>query len=221
MENNRIFDLELEKLTRKVVSMCEQVNLQINNAVKALNEYDLKLAQQVVKNDNVVDALDVKIDKLCQKIFALQQPFATDLRYILSALKINNDLERIGDHAVSIAKRVVLLDDYHQLITTLGVDKLGIQTTLLFNDVMNLVVSHNVSYCKEIYNRSEILKESCEAVVEEILSEMMKQSEVVVVASNILIILNMLERIASYCNNIAESISFVVDGEIVKHKKKV
>jgi phosphate transport system protein len=220
MENNRIFDTELEKLAKKVVGMCEQVNQQFVNTVRALNENDLKLAKEVVKNDNEVDTLDVKIDKLCHKIFALQQPFASDLRYIISALKINNDLERIGDHAVSIAKRIKLLEDNHQLIATFGVDKLGIQTTLLFNDVLNLVKTHNLNYCKEIYNRSELLKENCETVLTEILSEMIKQSEVVVVASNILIIINLLERIASYSNNIAESITFVVEGEIVKHKKK-
>ena len=66
------------------------------------------LARKVVSNDSEIDTLDVKIDRLCQKIFALQQPVASDLRYILSALKINNDLERVGDHAVNIAKRIEL-----------------------------------------------------------------------------------------------------------------
>ena len=113
---NRIFDSELEKLSKKVIQMCTQVNQQVNDALIALKEYDLKLAKQVVKNDNETDTLDVKIDRLCQKIFALQQPVASDLRYILSALKINNDLERVGDHAVNIAKRIEPLEDYRQLI---------------------------------------------------------------------------------------------------------
>jgi len=221
MENNRIFDLELEKLAKKVISMCEQVNQQIINAVKALNEYDLKLAKEVVKNDNVVDTLDVKIDKLCQKIFALQQPVASDLRYILSALKINNDLERVGDHAVNIAKRTAQMEDYHELISSLGVNKVGEQTILLFSAVLSIVKSQDISLCQKIYSQSNKLKEECEEIAVKILSEMMQQSEVVVVASNILIIVNLFERIASYSNNIAESITFAVDGEIVKHKKKL
>mgnify|MGYP003586733898 FL=1 len=114
MENTRIFDQELEKLERKVVQMCSQVNQQINDALTALRDYDLKLAKKVINDDNDIDTLDVKIDKLCQKIFALQQPVASDLRYILSALKINNDLERVGDHAVSIAKHIKPLQDYRQ-----------------------------------------------------------------------------------------------------------
>lgn len=221
MENTRIFDQELEKLERKVVQMCSQVNLQINDALTALREYDLKLAKKVINDDNDIDTLDVKIDKLCQKIFALQQPVASDLRYILSALKINNDLERVGDHAVSIAKRIEPLEDYRQLVSELGIDTVSQQTSLLFADVVELIKTHNLEYCQKIYQQSAALKEGCEAIAASILSEMMHKSEVVVVASNILIIVNLIERIASYSNNIAESITFVVEGEIVKHRKNM
>ena len=201
--------------------MCSQVNGQVNNALTALKEYDLKLAKKVIRNDNEIDTLDVKIDRLCQKIFALQQPVASDLRYIISALKINNDLERVGDHAVNIAKRIAPLEDYRELISTLGVDKVSEETSLLFAKVVSLVETHDLKYCQEIYQRSATLKEDCEEIAGKILSEMMDKSEVVVVASNILIIVNLIERIASYSNNIAESITFVVEGEIVKHKKKL
>ena len=201
--------------------MCSQVDQQVNDALTALKKYDLALAKKVISNDKEIDTLDVKIDKLCQKIFALQQPVARDLRYILSALKINNDLERVGDHAVNIAKRIEPLEDYRQLVSELGVDHVAKETSKLFADVLILVKSHNLKYCQEIYSRSAILKEGCEAIAEKVLNEMMHKSEVVVVASNILIIVNLIERIASYSNNIAESITFVVDGEIVKHKRKL
>ena len=220
MENHRIFDSELEKLTQKVIQMCAQVNLQVNDALTALKNYDLKLARKVINDDHVIDTLDVKIDKLCQKIFALQQPVARDLRYILSALKINNDLERVGDHAVNIVKRIEPLEDYRQLVTDLGVDKVAEETSLLFADVLRLIESHDLKYCEEIYQRSAKLKDGCETIAKQILAEMMHKSEVVVVASNILIIVNLLERIASYSNNIAESVTFVEEGEIVKHRKK-
>lgn len=221
MENYRIFDSELEKLTHKVVQMCSQVNEQVIDAFKALKEYDLKLAKKVIHNDKEIDTLDVKIDKLCQKIFALQQPVASDLRYILSALKINNDLERVGDHAVNIAKRIAPLEDYRQLVSDLGVDQVGEETALLFSDVVSLVKTHDLKFCQEIYHRSATVKEGCQTIAGKILGEMMDKSEVVVVASNILIIVNLIERIASYSNNIAESITFVVDGEIVKHRKNI
>jgi phosphate transport system protein len=220
METYRIFDLELEKLSQKVIQMCSQVNQQVIDSLSALKNYDLKLAKKIVINDNDIDTLDIKIDKLCQKIFALQQPVARDLRYILSALKINNDLERVGDHAVNIAKRISPLEDYRILVTDLGVDLVGDQTLLLFADVLNLVKTHDLKFCPEIYQRSAAVKDGCRIIADKILNEMMQKSEVVVVASNILIIVNLIERIASYSNNIAESITFVEEGEIVKHRKK-
>lgn len=220
MENYRIFDSELEKLAHKVIQMCSQVNQQLIDVILALKTSDVPLARTVISNDEFINNLDVKIDKLCQKIFALQQPVASDLRYIISALKINNDLERIGDHAVNIAKRIEPLLDYRQLVKEFGIDTIGEKTTVLFSDVVELVKTHDLTYAVKIMNKAETIKEECEDIAARILSEMMHQSEVVVVAANILIIINLFERVTSYSTNIAESITFVVDGEIVKHRKR-
>jgi len=219
MENYRIFDSELGKLSHKVIQMCSQVNQQLVDVILALKTSDIALARNVISNDEFINNLDVKIDKLCQKIFALQQPVASDLRYIISALKINNDLERIGDHAVNIAKRIEPLQDYKQLIEEFEINMIGEKTTDLFSNVLELVKTHDLTYAVKIMNKAETIKEECEDISTRILGEMMHQSEVVVVAANILIITNLFERITSYSTNIAESISFVVNGEIVKHKK--
>jgi phosphate transport system protein len=219
MENYRIFDSELEKLAHKVIQMCSQVNQQLVDVTIALKTSDLPLAKKVINNDEFINNLDVKIDKLCQKIFALQQPVASDLRYIISALKINNDLERIGDHAVNIAKRIEPIVDYKQLTEDLGIDAIGEKTVALFSEVVELVKTHDLIYAEKIVNNAEGIKEECEKIASRILGEMMTQSEVVVVAANILIIINLFERITSYSTNVAESITFVVNGEIVKHKK--
>jgi len=221
MENYRIFDSELEKLAHKVIQMCSQVNQQLIDVILAMKTSDIALARTVISNDEFINNLDVKIDKLCQKIFALQQPVASDLRYIISALKINNDLERIGDHAVNIAKRIEPLQDYKQLIEEFGISVIGEKTTLLFADVVELVKTHDLTNAVKIINKAETIKEECEDIATRILAEMMHQSEVVVVAANILIITNLFERITSYSTNIAESITFVVNGEIVKHRKHI
>jgi phosphate transport system protein len=199
--------------------MCTQVNQQLVDVVIALQTTDLALAKKVINNDEYINNLDVKIDKLCQKIFALQQPVASDLRYILSALKINNDLERIGDHAVNIAKRIEPLSEYKDLVEELGIDLLGDKVTDLFSDVLEIIKTKDLSYANKIYDKTAGIKEECKKIAGKILGEMMHQSEVVVVAANILIIINLFERIASYSINLAESITFVVEGEIVKHKK--
>jgi phosphate transport system protein len=221
MENYRIFDSELVKLTHKVITMCSQVNQQLIDVIVALKTSDLHLARTVINNDEFINNLDVKIDKLCQKIFALQQPVASDLRYIISALKINNDLERIGDHAVNIAKRIEPLNDYKQLVEDFGINTIGERTTNLFAEVVELVKTHNLEFARKIMIKAAEIKEECEKIAIRILGEMMVQSEVVVVAANILIIINLFERVSSYSTNIAESITFVVDGEIVKHQKHI
>lgn len=220
MENYRIFDTELERLTHKVIQMCSQVNQQLVDVITALKTSDLPLAAKVIKSDELINNLDVKIDKLCQKIFALQQPVASDLRYIISALKINNDLERIGDHAVNIAKRIEPLQDYKELVEELGMDLVGERTIDLFSDVLELIKTHDLTCADKIFSKADKIKEECENIASRILGEMMHQSEVVVVAANILIITNLFERITSYSTNIAESITFVVEGEIVKHRKR-
>jgi len=219
MENHRIFDTELERLTHKVIQMCSQVNLQLVDVVHALNNSDLALAKKVINNDEFINNLDIKIDKLCQKIFALQQPVASDLRYIISSLKINNDLERIGDHAVNIAKKIESLQDYNQLIEKLKIDEIGEKTIELFSDVFDLVVTHDLVFAEKVIQKAYEIKDECEEIAAKIMDEMMLQSEVVVIAANILIITNLYDRISSYATNIAESITFVVKGEIVKHKK--
>ncbi len=220
MEQHRIFDNELEKLTRKVTQMCELVNQQVDNTLHALVNCDKELADQIIENDVLVDKLDVKIDKLCQNIFALQQPVASDLRFILSSLKINNDLERTGDHAVSIAKRIDAIADYPDILEELGIPEVCDSTTLLFKDVVNLVKTHNLVLSSDIFSNAAEIKDKCHEISNKILEEMMQKSEVIVGATNIMVITNLIERIASYSTNIAESIVFVVEGKIVKHKKK-
>jgi phosphate transport system protein len=219
METHRIFDTELNKLNHKVIQMCSQVIQQVKDAVTALKENNLILAKEVIAKDNDIDSLDIKIDKLCQKIFVLQQPVATDLRFIMSALKINNDLERVGDHAVSIAKKIAPLEDFHQMISSLGVDSMSDQVVQLFTEILGLVMNRDISRNNEIYSAAAGIKEECRVIAGKILIEMMEKSDVVVIASNILGILNHLERIAGYATNITESIAFVVEGEIIKHRR--
>ena len=121
----RHFELELEKLNKRILKMGNLVYDQVHNALEALLTCNIELAQQVVELDNKVDKLDVKIDKLCQRIFALQQPVATDLRLIMSALKMNNDLERLGDLAVNISSKVEGVSEYGEILAELHIDELS------------------------------------------------------------------------------------------------
>lgn len=220
MDKHRIFDNELDRLVDRVCSMSRLVDNQLGNAIEAFNTCNPEMAKHVIENDNKVDTLDIKIDKLCQNIFALQQPVATDLRFIISSLKMNNDLERIGDHAVNIAKRVDEFSNYLEFSKWFGLDQVARHVIQLYQKVNDLIHHRQMDLAVQVFHDAALIKDSCHKISERIIEEMMHKSEVIVVATNLMIVLNLLERVASYSTNIAESVAFIIDGKIIKHQKK-
>ncbi len=215
----RHFEQELVKLNKRILKMGNLVYDQIHNSLEALLTCDIELARQVVGLDNKVDKLDVKIDKLCQRIFALTQPVATDLRLIMSALKMNNDLERLGDLAVNISSKVEGVSEYKEILAELHVDELANMADLIVKDVINILNSRNTTFVKDIFISANAIEQKVQSISARILDEMMHKTEVIVVATNLMIILTQIDRIAGYSTNIAESIVFIVDGKMIKHKK--
>jgi len=213
----RHFELELDKLNKRIIKMGNLVASQIHQTMYALTQCDTELAAEIIANDTKVDELDVKIDKLCQRIFALTQPVATDLRLIMAALKMNNDMERMGDHAVNIASKIEGLSDYKEIINELNVDELAEMTEVIVKDVINILNTRNTVFIRDIFEASTAIKEKIHVISDKIIEEMTKKSDVIVVATNLMMILTQIERIAGYSQNIAESIIFLVEGKVVKH----
>jgi phosphate transport system protein len=213
----RHFEQELDKLNKRIIKMGNLVASQIHQTMYALTQCDTELAAEIIENDNQVDELDVKIDKLCQRIFALTQPVATDLRLIMASLKMNNDLERMGDLAVNIASRIEGLNGYKDIITELKVDELAGMTEVIVRDVINILNTKNVVFIRDIFEAANAIKDKIQVISASIIEEMTKKTDVIVVATNLMIILTQIERVAGYSTNIAESIVFLVEGKIVKH----
>jgi phosphate transport system protein len=215
----RHFEQELDKLNRRILKMAGLVSAQVHDAMEALVTCDTELAAQVIENDNQLDELDVKIDKLCQRIFALSQPVATDLRLIMSALKMNNDLERMGDLAVYIARKIEGLAEYKEIITELKIDEIAQSTERMVKDVVQMLNSRQTVLVRDIFEESAQVREKIQGVSSRIIEQMMAKTGVVVVATNMTIILTHLERMAGYCNNMAETVIFLVEGKVIKHSK--
>ena len=192
---------------------------QIHQTMVALTGCNVEMAKEIIDNDNLVDELDVKIDKLCQRIFALTQPVATDLRLIMSSLKMNNDLERMGDLAVNIAERIDGLSEYKEIITELKIDELASITDLIVADVINILNTRNLVFVKDIFNDADVIKDRIQGISSQIIDQMIHKSDVIVVATNLMVILTQIERVAGYSTNIAESVIFLVEGRVVKHSK--
>ncbi len=216
----RHFELELEKLKKRILKMGNLVAEQVHNSFDALLRGDNELARQIIEKDRKVDKLDNKIDKLCQTIFALTQPVATDLRLIMSSLRMNNDLERMGDHAVIIAQKIEGISEYPDILQELHIGEIVNMTDMIVNDVNTILNSRNTTFVKDIFALATAREEKVEAVNTRIIEEMMHKNEVIVVATNLIVVLTSIERIAGYSTNIAESVVFIVNGTILKHKKK-
>lgn len=215
----RHFVQELEKLNKRINKMGMLAAEQIHHALTALVECNAELAITIIERDNDVDEMDVKIDKLCQRIFALTQPVATDLRLIMASLKMNNDLERMADLAVNIARKVEGLCDYREIITDLKIDELAGRTDVMVKDVINILTTRNSVFVRDIFEEAHSIREKVQEISSLIIEQMIHKREVIVVATNLMIILTQIERIAGYSTNIAESVVFLVEGRIVKHSK--
>lgn len=215
----RHFEQELEKLRRRILKMAGLVDAQVHDVMQALISCDTELAKKVIENDEQLDALDVKIDKLCQRIFALTQPVATDLRMIMAGLKMNNDLERIGDLAVSIARKIDGLSDYQQIIEELHVDELARSTEKMIKDMVQLMNSRQMVLVRDIFDESEEIREKIREISKRIIEKMVQKTDVVVVATNLMIILTHIERMAGYGDNMAESVVFLTEGRMIKHSR--
>ncbi len=214
------FQIELEKLNSVIQKIGLLAASQVSEATKALLHEELGIQKKEIKKvENKIDKLDIKIDEICQSIFALQQPVASDLRFIMSAIQISNEIERIGDLSVSIIKKNKSIKQKHQLIEKFDV-------AVIAKEIENIVLTTNT--CFKNRDESKIMvvfaqKNSIKIKIEELLDKVMEaikeSSKTVVSGTNLILILKDLERIAEHCTNVAEYVYFMIHAKIIKHEK--
>jgi phosphate transport system protein len=214
----RLLDEHLEKLKTRVIKMCSLVDEQFQLAIKSFEDENLELAQSVIDRDRKVNKYDVKIDKICQKIFALAQPVAMDLRYIMSSLTINSNLERIGDIAVNIAENVVLIQKKPEFFLNTKLVEMFSLTQRMLKNSIDAFIGGNPELAKEVILTDDIV-DKLNAENHQILKSIMKQSpENIEGAVALLVISRELERLADHSTNIAEDVFFIVEAQLIKHK---
>jgi phosphate transport system protein len=214
----RLLDEHLEKLKTRVIKMCSLVDEQLQFAIKSFEDENLELAQSVIDIDRKVNKYDVKIDKICQKIFALAQPVAMDLRYIMSSLTINSNLERIGDIAVNIAENVVLIQKKPEFFQNTKLEEMFSLTQRMLKNSIDAFIGGNPELAKEVILSDDIV-DRLNAENHQILKSIMKQNpENIEGAVALLVISRELERLADHSTNIAEDVFFIVEAQMIKHK---
>lgn len=212
------FDDELSKLTGRIGKMSDLVQQQVANALTALHTGDTALAADVIEQDDKVDLFDIKIEKLCLRLLALQQPVALDLRMVLSALSVNRNLERIGDGAVNIAERVAVLAEHPSLVAKTHIQHMGEVTAAMIKDALQAFLETDVAMARGVAMRDNVIDEY-DTQNFEILTGLMYQDPTLIEAgSRLLMVSRDLERLADEATNIAEEAVFVADAKIVKHR---
>jgi phosphate transport system protein len=214
----KTFEDELDKLRTRIIKMGSLVDEQVEYAFRALNEWNVAMAQLVMERDNKVDKLDYKIEKQCQRIFALQQPVARDLRLIMAALKINGDLERVGDLAFNIARAVEPLLPYRTSLEQLELAEMTDTVLRMLRHTIDSFVNNDPELAISIM-RSDIRVDQLEGRIGKKVVEMMKQDPAFIEAGvEVIKLLRHLERMADHATNVAEEVIFLTEAKIFRNR---
>jgi phosphate transport system protein len=209
----KAFDSEIAQLRGLVAEMGGLAEVAIRDAIQALTNHDEELAQQVVAADAKLDALEAEVDRLAVRTIALRAPMADDLRDVIAALKISGVIERIGDYAKNIAKRVDALNGRNKVEPITLVPAMAEIAGSMVRDVLNAYGSRDAGLAVEVIRRDQKLDQFYNTLFRSLLTHMMESPATITVATQLLFIARNLERIGDHATNVAELVYFAATGE--------
>jgi len=204
---------QLEELQQEVLKMGTLVEQTIFNAVKSLKERNEELAQQIVDGDDFIDEYQIKIEDFCVKLLALQQPMASDLRVISTAMKIAIDLERMADHAVDIARVTLRLAGQPLIKPLIDIPRMAEITQKMIRESLEAYVHHDISRVEALIDYDHEVDALFNQVFRELLTFMMEDPRTIRQATQLLFVARYLERVADHATNLGEAIYYMVTGE--------
>ncbi|NWF51132.1 MAG: phosphate signaling complex protein PhoU [Ignavibacteriaceae bacterium] len=214
----RIIDENLEKLKTRLIKMCSLVDEQVDMAIRAVNEENPELAKMVIDRDAKVDKYDLKIDKICLKLFALSQPVAMDLRLIMSSVTINSNLERIGDIAVNIAENYLRLKQKPDFFNRTKFQEMANLLKEMLRNSIDSFIQQNADLAEKVIQTDKLL-DNLNSENYQILISIMKENPANIDAAvEFLGMSRQMERIGDHTTNIAEDVYFIVKANLIKHK---
>lgn len=212
--------VEIDRLKKNILSLSAVVEEAVKKAVVAAERRDAILAQSVIQGDHQIDVLEVELEEECLKILALHQPVAVDLRFIIAVLKINNDLERIGDLAVNIAERAVFLADQQDVTPPPTLAGLTTKVETMLHLSLDALVSMDASLALQVLKTDDEVDELHRGMYRRVQELATDNPERMAGLFQWLSVSRYLERIADQATNIAEDVIYMIDGEIVRHHRK-
>jgi phosphate transport system protein len=214
------FRKELEKVKKRLLTLGSMVEERVQMAVKAIDTNDAELANHIIKFDYEIDEREVEIEEECLKILALHQPVAIDLRFLIAVIKINNDLERIGDQAVNIAQRVGVTAKGEQFSFFFDYSSMGEKAQSMLKMALDALIGLDDDLAFKVLSMDDEVDQIQEDAYDRIKDALSKHPDKVGYLINLLLISRHLERLADHATNIAEEVIYLIEGEIVRHAQR-
>jgi len=213
----RHFDEELRDLKEKLIRMSSIVEEMIEKSITALKIRDEVLMKQVFEKEKNVNMMQIEIDDTALKLIALRQPAASDLRFLVSAIKINADLERIGDLAVNIAERVQDLLKEPPLKPLIDIPRMAEISQKMVKDSIDSFINRNSALAREVCRRDDSVDNLNDQIFRELLTYMLQDAKNINRAIGLMLVARCLERIADHATNIGEDVYYIVEGKDIRH----
>jgi len=213
----RHFLEELDYLRSRLLEMSALVEDSVYRSVLCLTEKDHQQAQKVIHNEAEINRMEIEIDDLATQLLALQQPMATDLRLLTSAIKINNDLERMGDLAVNIVERALSLINEPLISSLIDIPAMASRVQAMIHKSLDAFVKRDADLARTVLVSDDAVDELRDAIYEEVITHMEHDPRTVRQGVNLMFVARNLERLADHATNIAEDVLFLVQGVDVRH----
>ena len=211
------FEAELQALRNQLLTMGGLVEERVHRAIHSLVDRREEEAQRIIATDKEINDLQIDIDDRCLRLLATQAPLALDLRLITSAMKINADLERVGDQAVNIAENVLVLIPQPPLKPLIDLPRMAEIAEKMIRDALDAFVKRDAELARDVLRRDDEVDELKDQVFRELLTYMMADPGTIQRALALILIGRNLERIADHATNIAEDVIFITEAKDVRH----
>jgi phosphate transport system protein len=209
---------DLEKLKKSSLEVGTIVEESISRAISALMRMDRTLAEQVIAGDDEIDRREVQIEEDCLKVLALHQPVARDLRFVVAVLKMNNDLERMGDYAMNIAERVASLSTLKPIVVPQPMIEMSERVQAMVRRTLDAVVESDSILARSVCVSDDEVDELFRQLFGLLLDEIRADVRQLDTWTHLLSVIRYLERIADLATNICQDVIYMVEGDVVRHK---
>ena len=207
------YDEQLRRLRDLIVRMGGLVESQLQDCLGALSRRDIEAAERVMATDPQVDALEREVDATVIRLLALRQPMAIDLRNVIAAMRIAADLERAGDYATNVAKRLIVVSQLPSVPSVTGIQRITRMALEAMKDVLDAYVANDAAKAVEVWNRDDVIDRLYTSIFREIMTYMMEDPRTITACTHLMFMAKNIERVGDHATNIAEVLHYAITGQ--------